>query len=144
MRTIKQIAEKLNISVSSIRYYERKGLLTVQRGENNYRQYTVADEEKIKLILVMKYSGFSIKEIKELFALDNEQIVEPECMDRTNELIVNKKKQILEKIENQKKIVQLLNMMRPLAVAKITEESKTAFEQQVDLIYKETIKGEQE
>lgn len=140
MSTIKKIAKKLNVSESSIRYYERNGLLSIQRGKNNYCQYTTEDEEKIKLILVMKYSGFSIKEIKELLSLNDERILEPECIEKTNQMILNKQSDILITIENQKKSVQLLDMMRPLAVAKITVESKSALEREVSLIYKNIIK----
>lgn len=140
MSTIKTIAEKLNISVSTIRYYEKKGLLNIHREQNNYRKYSLEDEKKLKLILVMKYSGFSIKEIKELLSLNSEQVLEDDCVIKTNQIISKKKNEILMKIDNYKKIVALLDMMKPLAVAKTTTESELALEKQVNLIFKETIK----
>ncbi|MCJ1971278.1 MerR family transcriptional regulator [Lactococcus carnosus] len=37
MYTIKTLAQALQIPVSTIRYYEKKGLLTAKRAANNYR-----------------------------------------------------------------------------------------------------------
>ena len=55
MYTIKTLAQSLQIPVSTIRYYEKKGLLTAKRAPNNYRQFTEADRDQLSLILVMKY-----------------------------------------------------------------------------------------
>ncbi|WP_429969018.1 MerR family transcriptional regulator [Enterococcus sp. AZ136] len=140
MSTIKAVADKLNISVSTIRYYEKNGLLDIHRKENNYREYSLDDEKKLKLILVMKYSGFSIKEIKELLSLNDEKVLEDDCIRETNQIISMKKNDILMKIENYKRVVELLDMMKPLAIAKTTIENELALEKQVDLIFKKTNK----
>ena len=51
--TIKDAAERTGLSQKSIRYYESKGLLRVERGpENAYRQYTDEDIERLKEIFV--------------------------------------------------------------------------------------------
>ncbi|HHQ1205558.1 TPA: MerR family transcriptional regulator, partial [Listeria innocua] len=121
-------------------YYEKNGLLDVKRSENSYREYGEDDEEKIKLILVMKYSGFSIKEIKELLSLNNELVLEDDCVDQTNQMILKKKSEMLAKIENYKKVVELLDLMKPIATAKTTVESKLELEEQVSKIYNNTIK----
>ncbi|EAG8525652.1 MerR family transcriptional regulator [Listeria innocua] len=140
MVTIKTVADKLDIPISTIRYYEKNGLLDVKRSENSYREYGEDDEEKIKLILVMKYSGFSIKEIKELLSLNNELVLEDDCVDQTNQMILKKKSEMLAKIENYKKVVELLDLMKPIATAKTTVESKLELEEQVSKIYNNTIK----
>ncbi|EAD5711843.1 MerR family transcriptional regulator [Listeria innocua] len=140
MVTIKTVADKLEIPISTIRYYEKNGLLDVKRSENSYREYGEDDEEKIKLILVMKYSGFSIKEIKELLSLNNELVLEDDCVDQTNQMILKKKSEMLAKIENYKKVVELLDLMKPIATAKTTVESKLELEEQVSKIYNNTIK----
>lgn len=140
MRTIKQVAEKLQIPVSAIRYYEKNQLLKVQRASNNYRQYTSADEAQIKLILVMKLAGFSIKEIRELISLNNDDVLEPDCINRTNEIIAKKRAAMLQKIESQKKIVKLLDQMKPLAVARITPENTQKLASEIDVIFNEMLK----
>lgn len=43
MYTIKEISEKLKISANSIRFYEKKKLITPLRGENGYRVFTAKD-----------------------------------------------------------------------------------------------------
>lgn len=140
MSTIKEIAKRLNIPASTIRYYEKQGLLDIQRKNNNYREYSLEDEQKLKLILVMKYSGFSIKEIKALLTLNNSPTMEDQCIRETNNLISKKKNEILEKINNYQKIVALLDMLQPLAIAKTTTQNKLALEYQIDLIFKKISK----
>ena len=45
---IKEVEERVGLTRSNIRFYEREGLLLVDRDqENNYRDYTEADVEKI-------------------------------------------------------------------------------------------------
>ena len=51
--TIKELEERLDLPRASIRFYEREGLLSPARGENNYRDYSEEDArtlEKIKLL----------------------------------------------------------------------------------------------
>lgn len=140
MSTIKEIAKRLNIPASTIRYYEKQGLLNIQRKNNNYREYSLEDEQKLKLILVMKYSGFSIKEIKALLTLNSNPTMEDQCIRETNHLISKKKNEILKKINNYQKIVALLDMLQPLAIAKTTTQNKLALEYQIDLIFKKISK----
>ncbi len=62
--TIKDAAERTGLSQKSIRYYESKGLLRVERGpENAYRQYTDEDIERLKLIKLLRWLGLSVEEI---------------------------------------------------------------------------------
>lgn len=88
----------------------------------------------------MKYSGFSIKEIKALLTLNNNPTMEDQCIRETNNLISKKKNEILEKINNYQKIVALLDMLQPLAIAKTTTQNKLALEHQIDLIFKKISK----
>ncbi|EKE9636869.1 MerR family transcriptional regulator, partial [Listeria innocua] len=83
---------------------------------------------------------FSIKEIKELLSLNNELVLEDDCVDQTNQMILKKKSEMLAKIENYKKVVELLDLMKPIATAKTTVESKLELEEQVSKIYNNTIK----
>lgn len=50
---IKELAEKMGLTVYTIRFYEKEGLLDsrhVQREENNYRNYSEAAMERLNLI----------------------------------------------------------------------------------------------
>jgi len=66
---IGEIARKLNISCSAIRFYERNGLIKaseISRAENGYRVYNQEHVQKIRLILSFKEIGLELNEIKNL------------------------------------------------------------------------------
>ncbi|WP_323680631.1 MerR family transcriptional regulator [Listeria seeligeri] len=140
LNTIKFLADKLNISASSIRYYEKHGLLDIQRENNRYRIYDDSDEQQLKLILIMKYAGFTLKEINELLSLNDNSIPEQDCIERTNDLLLNKKAEILLKIENYKKVVELIDLMQPLATAETSEENSVELENLINTIFNNKIK----
>lgn len=61
---IGDLARQTGIPTTSIRYYESVGLMDrPQRAENNYRQYTPADLEKLRLISSARSLGFNLDEI---------------------------------------------------------------------------------
>lgn len=70
--TIGQLAEELNITTRTIRYYEECGLLSVQRTDGNHRRYSRKDRVRLKLAVRAK-DAFTLDEIKELFQIYDEQ-----------------------------------------------------------------------
>ena len=60
---IKEVEELLSVSRSNIRFYEKAGLLTPERKENNYRDYSEQDVAALKKILVCRKLGFAVEEI---------------------------------------------------------------------------------
>ena len=48
---INEAEELLGISKANIRFYEKQGLLTPQRGENRYRDYTDGDIDRLRQIV---------------------------------------------------------------------------------------------
>lgn len=65
--SIKEVASLLGINANKIRFYEKKGLINPERGEeNDYRYFT--DDEVIKLhsILLYRALGLSVKDIEGL------------------------------------------------------------------------------
>lgn len=63
--SIGEFAKILGVTASSLRYYERQGLLTPNRDENNLRRYTDDDIEWAKFLLHLKGSGMLIAELKQ-------------------------------------------------------------------------------
>ena len=61
---IKELENILSISRSNIRFYEKQGLFSPERKDNNYREYTEHDIAVLKEIIVFRKMGFSIEEIK--------------------------------------------------------------------------------
>lgn len=61
---IGEVAELTKLNVSSIRYYERKGLLApVRERESKYRNYTPEDVCRIKQILLCRKMGIPVETI---------------------------------------------------------------------------------
>lgn len=65
MYTVKEVAQKINFTEHTIRFYTDKGLVpNVQRDKNNTRLF---DKESLKWLIRVKYlkdCGMSIKDIK--------------------------------------------------------------------------------
>ncbi|MFD2043691.1 methyltransferase domain-containing protein [Ornithinibacillus salinisoli] len=64
---IKEVAEKLNTTARSIRFYEEKGLISPKKDEeNDYRYFTEKDLLRLSTILALREVGFPVNEIKVL------------------------------------------------------------------------------
>lgn len=61
---IGEIAQKTNLPESTLRYYEKKGLLHVKRNNNGIREYEESDIEWIKFIRRLKETGMLLKDIR--------------------------------------------------------------------------------
>ncbi|WP_159634536.1 MerR family transcriptional regulator [Erysipelothrix anatis] len=72
--TIKEISQLYGIGVDSIRYYETKGLIAPQRGDNNYRYYSLNDIFILNIIrdlLALDFSTEQIKDYLDAFSLSH-------------------------------------------------------------------------
>jgi len=68
--TIGKVARLAEIGVETVRFYEREGLINKPpRREAGYRQYPEETVHRLRFIRRAKKLGFTLKEIKELFAL---------------------------------------------------------------------------
>lgn len=64
---IKDVESKVGISKANIRFYEKEGLISPERNdENNYREYTMRDVEQLERIKVLRILGVPIFDIREL------------------------------------------------------------------------------
>ncbi|WP_317946562.1 MerR family transcriptional regulator [Carnobacterium maltaromaticum] len=61
---INEMAEMYDITASTLRYYEKIGLLVPRRDVNGYRIYDVLDIQKINIIRDLRGFGLSLKEIR--------------------------------------------------------------------------------
>ena len=61
---IKELENLLSISRSNIRFYEKQGLFSPERKDNNYREYTNQDIEVLKKIIIFRKIGFTVEEIR--------------------------------------------------------------------------------
>lgn len=63
---IKEVENLLSVTRSNIRFYEKEGLLSPERKENNYRNYSEQDVAALKKILVLRKLGFTVEEISSM------------------------------------------------------------------------------
>ena len=64
--TIKDAAKKMNVPTSTIRYYDKEGLLPFMgRSESGYRLFTEKDIATLQIIDCLKKTGMPIKEIRQ-------------------------------------------------------------------------------
>ena len=63
--TIKEASELLNVPASTIRYYDKEGLLPfMERKQSGYRIFTERDIATLRVIDCLKKTGMSIQEIR--------------------------------------------------------------------------------
>lgn len=63
---IRDVAEKTGLSVHTIRFYEKSGLFPkVKRAENGIREFTEADIDFLRFMVVLKKLGMSLEDISE-------------------------------------------------------------------------------
>jgi DNA-binding transcriptional MerR regulator/precorrin-6B methylase 2 len=69
-----EFAKKANVTLRTIRYYDKQGILKPSRvDDNGYRLYTDTDFAKLQKILSLKYLGFSLDEIMTITINDQNQ-----------------------------------------------------------------------
>lgn len=68
--TVKEVSEMIGLPISTLRYYDKMGLLPgLQRKESGYRVFSEDDIEMLKIINSFKQAGFQIKDIQRYVAL---------------------------------------------------------------------------
>ena len=68
----KEVSVYLDISMDTLRNWERNGLLQVKRKQNGYRAYTNDDIERIKMIRTLRLANYSLEAIlRMLHALEH-------------------------------------------------------------------------
>lgn len=119
--TIGQLAKQAEVNIDTIRYYERRGLISPQsRKESGYRQYLDDAVVRIHFIRHAKELGFSLQEIGELLSLKLDP--KTKCGDI--------KKRAQKKIREIDVKIQMLERMRLtlLRLTRMCEERKQASE----------------
>lgn len=67
---IGEVAERIGLSLRTIRYYEEVGLITPSaRSQGGFRLYTEHDASRLQLVKDMKPLGFSLDEMRDLLGV---------------------------------------------------------------------------
>lgn len=72
---LNDIIKEVGMTKRAIKYYEEKGILSIDRDSNGYRNYTQKDIETLKKISVFRKLGISIKDIQKLLESDDKTIL---------------------------------------------------------------------
>lgn len=91
-----QFAKLMEISLDTLRYYEKEGLIKSERKENNHRVYHENDVKWMEFIKRLKDTGMPIKEIKIYAKLRAEGA---HTMSNRMELLINHRKALKERMK---------------------------------------------
>ncbi len=102
--TVGEIAKKLNVAPSALRYYDKEGLLPfVERSDSGIRLFKDSDMEGLRVIECLKKTGMSIKDIKvfmDLCQLGDATINERLALiDKQRETVLEQQKQLQETLD---------------------------------------------
>ncbi|KRG13407.1 MerR family transcriptional regulator [Virgibacillus soli] len=107
--TIGQVAKEANVNIETIRYYERRELISEPpRTESGYRKFPQEVIEDIKFIKRTQDLGFTLKEIKNLLAASNDGNFRSEEM---RDFATSKMKEIETKIHDLQQMKTLLEAL---------------------------------
>ena len=72
--TAGQFAKKAGVTIRTVRFYDKVGLLPAShKADNGYRYYEMQDLARLQRILTLKYIGLSIDEIKKVIRRDGQE-----------------------------------------------------------------------
>lgn len=105
MITIGTLAKELGISVETVRFYERKGLIKQpKKPETGYRLYDTHHIDKVRFILRAKALGFTLDEVASLMSLSGS------CAD-VESIGLEKLRLIREKINDLQRLEKIIQGM---------------------------------
>ncbi len=104
MLKISDVAKRLDISASTIRYYDKLELLTdMKRDENGIRWFTQEDIDRLAIILCLKKTGMSMSDMKEFMNIYADKCT---CIEEKVARIQRQKTILLDKIHELEESVE--------------------------------------
>ena len=129
--TIAEVSKKVNLSVDTLRYYERIGLIPeVNRTESGIRNYTEEDLGWIEFSKCMRNAGMSIEALIEYIKLYKKGDV---TLEARKQLLISQKDVIKERLEEIQNTFDRINY-------KIKNYEKILVEREKDLLKKKNKK----
>lgn len=105
---IKQAADMFGLTVDTLRYYERVGVIPpVHRNESGYRDYKTSDLNWVYLVKNLRNAGLSVESLIEFVTLA--QLRETQNVEAAQkQVLVDQLKELDEKLAEMKKVRELL------------------------------------
>lgn len=108
--TVGEMAKKLNVAPSTLRYYDKEGLLPfVERSGGGIRMFKDSDFEWLSIIECLKKTGLSIKEIKSFidWCIEGDSTI-----DRRLALINRQREAVLQQLKQVQDTLDILDYKR--------------------------------
>ncbi|EAC9873317.1 MerR family transcriptional regulator [Listeria monocytogenes] len=105
---IKQAADMFGLTVDTLRYYERVGVIPpVHRNESGYRDYKTSDLNWVYLVKNLRNAGLSVESLIEFATLA--QLRETQNVEAAQkQVLIDQLKELDEKLAEMKKVRELL------------------------------------
>ncbi|MCM3724266.1 MerR family transcriptional regulator [Neobacillus cucumis] len=104
--SIGEFSKIVGVSEHTLRYYEKEGLIKVNRDENNVRVYSDKDKLWVETLLHLKKSGMSLKDMKQFIMWG---YMGDETMEERLALLKNHRKKVVEEIEKIRQSLEFLD-----------------------------------
>lgn len=105
--TIGEMAKTLGIPTSTLRFYDKKGLLPfMERSSGGMRMFSDRDLEYLRIVECLKKSGMSLADIKDFIQMTTEG---DSTIDERLSMFKRRKAEVEEQIENMKSTLATIN-----------------------------------
>ena len=110
--TIKEVAEKFNMTNDTLRYYEKVGLIgPIKKNSSGIRDYSEEDLKRIEFIKCMRSAGISIEVLKKYVDLydegENTKLKRQQLLEEEQEKLEEKIKTMTEALDKLKYKIEL-------------------------------------
>jgi DNA-binding transcriptional MerR regulator len=106
---VHEFAELAGVTVRALHHYDRLGLLKPRRTESGYRLYDARDLARLEQIVVLKFLGLPLKEIRELLTRESNLL---DSLRRQQTVLAEKRGQLDAAIGAIRKAEKSLSMKR--------------------------------
>ena len=104
---IAEVSEKFDISIDTLRYYERVGLIPpVNRNESGFRDYNDLDIRRVEFIKCMRSAGLPIEVLTEYIRLVQEG---DDTIPARKEILMKERLKLLERMDEMQHTLDRLN-----------------------------------
>lgn len=106
--TISEVSEKYNISVETLRYYERIGLIPpVNRNKNGIRDYNETDCNWVNYMKCMRSAGLSIESLIEYTTLFRQGV---STIGARKQILIEQRNEIANKVKEMQAVLKRLDL----------------------------------
>ncbi|WP_374932835.1 MerR family transcriptional regulator [Neobacillus driksii] len=104
--SIGEFSKIVGVSEHTLRFYEKEGLIRVNRDDNNVRIYSDEDKLWVETLLHLKKSGMSLKDMKQFIMWG---YMGDETMEERLALLKNHRKKVVEEFEKIRQSLEFLD-----------------------------------